>query len=203
MKLWNQAVVLAVAIVLAAGCEPTSPTADEDQAPPPKQEESMPDDDEQTVVDEEPEAAEPPDFFGTVERQAILEHNADWSKAFEGASVDEDAASALAAVEPGARVAVYLGVWCPDCMREVPRFWRALDAAGEVPFEVEYVGLDRHFSAGDVSIEGLDIEAIPTFIVYRDDEEVGRVVERSENSIESDLGALLSGEQSGKVSATH
>ncbi|HMB51942.1 MAG TPA: thioredoxin family protein [Thermoanaerobaculia bacterium] len=120
--------------------------------------------------------------------------------------VDAEAAAALAEVEPGAEVVVFFGTWCSDSRRELSRLWRAFDEAGLVddamlPFDVEYVAVDREKVEPAERTAGMGIRYVPTFIVYRDGAEVGRMVEVSPNGIEHDLLALLTGEASGVVSA--
>jgi len=115
---------------------------------------------------------------------------------------DATASAALSAVDAGATVEVYLGTWCSDSRREVPRLWRALDLAGTVPFDVRYIGLDRDFAAADVNLDDKDIIAVPTFVVLRNGVEVGRVIEESPTGIESDLLSLLDGSKTGNLSAS-
>jgi hypothetical protein len=215
MQRLTSSVVALIAIGLVA-CESPSPDGDEEAPAQAQQESANPsnaaDDkpsDEKKAADEKKvaEPAEPsneasPPFTGEVERGSILENDERWLERYKQTEVDNDVAEALSKVEPGARLEVYLGVWCEDSMREVPRFWRALDAAGVVPLAIEHLGLDESFSAGEVSLEGLDIEAVPTFIVYRDGKEVGRVVEDAPENIETHLLALLTGEASGVISAS-
>jgi hypothetical protein len=158
-------------------------------------------------------AAEPAVLTGVTSREAIEEADPVWAERVADAEIDEAAAEALASVPPGAEITVFLGTWCSDSRREVPRFWRALDhldhldqldpldpLGGEIPFEIEYVAVDRHKEQPADRIAGADIHYVPTFIVRRDGEEAGRVVESSPNGIESDLLALLTGEASGVVS---
>jgi thiol-disulfide isomerase/thioredoxin len=197
-------------------CESPSPDGEEQAAAQAQQESASPSnaaDDkpsEEKKVADEKKAAEPtessneesPSFTGEIERGRILDNDERWLERYKQTEVDKDVAEALSEVEPGARLEIYLGVWCEDSMREVPRFWRALDAAGVVPFAIEHIGLDESFSAGEVSLEGLDIEAVPTFIVYRDGKEVGRIVEDAPENIETHLLALLTGEASGVISAS-
>lgn len=201
-------VTIALAVALAGGCK-SSPSQQPDAQTQPTEESEMPEEETAEAAESEatteatPEADDKPaDFAGAVERRAILQHDQRWYAAYSDASVDQQAAEALAKVAPGAEVDVYLGVWCGDSVREVTRFWKALDVAGEVSFEVDHIGLDRQFEAGEVSLEGLDVIAVPTFIVYRDGEEVGRVVERSPENIETHLLGLLTGEATGMISAT-
>lgn len=141
------------------------------------------------------------DAVGETSREWIVEHHPTWAPE-DAAAPDRAVAKKLSQVPAGATVDVYLGTWCSDSRREVPRFWRALKLAGEVPFQVNYVGLDRSFEAGDVDLSRVGVEAVPTFVVKRDGEEVGRVVEKSPQEIEKHLLDLLTGEASGKISAT-
>ena len=154
---------------------------------------------------EETAAEEAPPLVGTVSRAEIEAHRPDWVTAEVEAQPDAAAGAALAAVEPGAELTVYLGTWCSDSKRELARLWRALDDAGvfaeeDLPFAVEYVALDRdkREPAGRGAAAG--VEYVPTFVVSRGGEEVGRVVEIAVDGIERDLLALLSGADSGVIS---
>lgn len=151
---------------------------------------------------EAPPGATGPVAPGETTRAAVLAHHADWQDALSAASADAQAAEALAQVEPGATVVVYLGAWCSDSRREVTRFWKALDAAGQVAFEVRYIALDRDFVAGDVPLSDADLRAVPTFVVLRDGREVGRVVETAVEGIEHDVLDLLTGQRAGVISSS-
>lgn len=137
---------------------------------------------------------------GRVTREEIEAAHPEWVGATVDAEIDEEAATALAGVEPGAEVTVFLGTWCSDSRREVPRFWRALDqVAGLVPFEVGYVAVDRSKEEPAELVAGQALRYVPTFVVRRGGDEVGRVVESAPNGIETDLLTLLTGEASGIV----
>lgn len=144
------------------------------------------------------ESAEPV-LVGQVTREQIESAVPDWVRVQVQAEIDEDAAQALATVPP-AEITVYLGTWCSDSRREVPRFWRALDqTGGMVPFTVEYVAVDEDKREPAGLLEGVDLQYVPTFVVRRDGEEIGRVVEVARDGIEGDLLALLTGEAQGVV----
>jgi thiol-disulfide isomerase/thioredoxin len=139
-------------------------------------------------------------LVGPVTREKV-EAAPEWVQAEVEAKPDPNVAAALASVPAGAEVEVFLGTWCGDSRREVPRFWKAVDAAGgTVPFQVRYVGVDhaKKEPAAEIAREG--VRYLPTFIVRRDGREVGRIVETSPNGIESDLLALLTGKASGVLS---
>lgn len=151
------------------------------------------------AAEEEPPAS----IVGPTTREAVEAAEPSWVGATVEAEIDVDDATALATVEPGAEVTIFLGTWCDDSRREVPRLWRALDQVGGlVPFEIEYVAVDREKREPAARVEAAGVRYVPTFIVRRGGEEVGRVVEISPNGIETDLLALLSGEASGVLTAS-
>lgn len=146
------------------------------------------------------EGADSPVLVGVLERAEIETAMPTWIGPAPEA-VDRRAAARLAAVPAGGDVTVFLGTWCGDSRREVTRLWRALDLAGEaVPFRIEYVGVDREKIEPADHTAGRDIRYVPTFIVSRDGEEVGRIVESAPCGVESDLADLLTGARTGAVS---
>jgi thiol-disulfide isomerase/thioredoxin len=139
-------------------------------------------------------------LIGATTREKV-EASPEWVQAEVDAKPDAEAAAALAAVEPGAEVTVYLGTWCGDSRREVPRFWKAVDAGGgSVPFPVHYVGVDHAKKEPADLLKQDDVRYLPTIIVRRGGKEVGRIVETSPHSVEQDLLALLTGKASGILS---
>jgi thiol-disulfide isomerase/thioredoxin len=146
------------------------------------------------------EPAKKEDLVGPATREQIEGTAPEWVQAQVEAKPDAEAAKALAAVPPGAELTIFLGTWCGDSRREVPRFWRSVDmAGGTVPFKVTYVTVDpqKKEPAGPVTENG--IRYLPTFIVRRDGREVGRIVETAPNGIEHDLLALLTGKAHGVI----
>ena len=151
---------------------------------------------------EDEEEKVPPSLLGPVSREQLEAAEPSWIAAMIEAAPDAEAALALAEVPPGAEVTVYLGTWCSDSKRELARFWRALDeTGGAVPFTIEYIAVDRADQRPPELERDLGLRYVPTFIVRRGGEEVGRMVEESPGGIERDLLALLTGEASGVISA--
>lgn len=149
--------------------------------------------------------AEPP-LVGEVSRAAVEAHRPDWVTAEVEAAPDVAAVQALTQVPPGAEVTVFLGTWCSDSKRELARLWRGFDDAGvfsedELPFRLAYVAVDRQKREPSGRAEAAGLEYVPTFVVTRDGEEVGRMVEVSPGGIEHDLLALLTGAAQGVISA--
>lgn len=136
-------------------------------------------------------------LVGTVTREQVEAAVPEWVQAEVEAQPDAGMVQALASLEPGAEVTVYLGTWCGDSQREVSRFWKALDQTGGiVPFQVRYVGVDRA-KKEPAGVQEDGVLYLPTFIVRRGGHEVGRIVETSPHSVEQDLLALLTGKAQG------
>jgi thiol-disulfide isomerase/thioredoxin len=147
-----------------------------------------------------PAAAEETVLVGPTTREKV-EQAPEWVRAEVEAKPEDVAAQALALVEPGAEVTVFLGTWCGDSRREVPRFWKALDATGGgAPFQIRYVGVDHDKKEPAALLQEHGVHYLPTFIVSRGGHEVGRIVETSPHGVEQDLLALLTGKASGVLS---
>jgi hypothetical protein len=89
------------------------------------------------------------------------------------------------------KIDVYLGLWCPDSRNNVPPFIKILDHLG-VTIPVRYFGVPRKASK-DVKyyVEEMDVQKVPTFIVYRDGKEIGRIVENPKESMLADFMAIV------------
>lgn len=88
-------------------------------------------------------------------------------------------------------IIVVLGTWCQDSQEQVPRFYRILDALKFPAEMISIICVDGNKTGGDVDISGLNIEKVPTFIFYRNGEEVGRITETPENTLEQDMFEIL------------
>ncbi len=103
-------------------------------------------------------------------------------------------ATQLAAIREhlaGVEVIVFTATWCPDCRREVPRFFAIADLAGLAEAQVTLVGLERTMRDSEGLAARWGVRAVPTFIFTRDGRELGRVVERPQTSLEADIARIL------------
>jgi tetratricopeptide (TPR) repeat protein len=97
----------------------------------------------------------------------------------------------------GVEIEIFLGTWCGDSRREVPRFYKIMDQLGMPDSQLHLIALDNESAAYKQSPSdeevGKLIHRVPTFIIYRDGEEVGRIVETPHTSFEMDLSQILQG----------
>ncbi len=88
-------------------------------------------------------------------------------------------------------IVLVLGTWCHDSKEQVPRFYSLLDDA-KVPDDIiTVICVDKDKSGGKLSIEHLRIERVPTFIFYRGGEEIGRIIETPESTLEQDMWNII------------
>lgn len=94
---------------------------------------------------------------------------------------------------------IFLGSWCGDSRREVPRMLKILQYAGVDTNALSIIFVDNSPLAYKQSPQheerGKNIHRVPTFIVYNGSTEIGRIVESPVASLEKDLLAIL--QQSG------
>jgi len=137
-----------------------------------------------------------PTVIGPITVERMLAALPDYEKRKEEYQPDRDALQMISAVvQPGDRVEVYLGTWCSDSQREVPKFLKLLDLLRDqyqVSLPSRYVALNRAKKEPAELIAGKQIEKVSTFIYYRGDQELGRIVERPTGVFEDDLLQIVS-----------
>ncbi len=93
------------------------------------------------------------------------------------------------------QIKIFLGTWCGDSKREVPRFYKVMDAIKFPEDQIEVIALDRTTEAYKQSPngeeKGLNIHRVPTFIFYKNGKEVNRIVEYPKETFERDIYNII------------
>jgi hypothetical protein len=87
-----------------------------------------------------------------------------------------------------------MGTWCTDSAREVPKLLKISDmlrVSHSTELPMSFFALDRSKSNPADLVRGKNIEKVSTFIYYRGDQELGRIVERPTSLFEDDLLAIV------------
>lgn len=95
-------------------------------------------------------------------------------------------------------IKVVMGTWCPDSRREVPRFMRVLNAWQFPEAKVTFIGVDDAKLSPVGEYMKLDILRVPTFIIYKNNIEAGRIIENPATSLEQDMVNILTGMNNNK-----
>lgn len=130
-----------------------------------------------------------PILLGAISRQQLeTESYARWFEpSYEGYQPDSLVVKYLKRELDGVQVSVYLGTWCGDTKRQVPRLFNLTDELGLGPEIIHMVGLDRD-KRDDHGAEGvMGVRYTPIVILYRDGQELGRIIETPVETLERDM----------------
>jgi thiol-disulfide isomerase/thioredoxin len=110
---------------------------------------------------------------------------------YENYNVDTSALNLIANDINQIKFIIVLGTWCSDSREQIPRLLKILDFLNYPESKMQMVAVNRDKKAGDYDIEHLKIELVPTIILYKEDVEVGRIVESPHLSLEEDIIDLI------------
>lgn len=110
-------------------------------------------------------------------------------------TVDMIAAEQLKPLLQNKRMEIFLGSWCGDSRREVPRMLKVLQNAGMDTAKIALIFVDNSKNAYKQSPQheeqNKNIHHVPSFIIYDEKKEVGRIIESPMASLEKDMLAIL------------
>ncbi|GAB4297607.1 MAG: hypothetical protein Kow0098_21980 [Ignavibacteriaceae bacterium] len=89
------------------------------------------------------------------------------------------------------RFVVVLGSWCEDSQFLVPQFMKILNEIGYPVEDLRLIAVDREKKTPNGDTDNLNIEFVPTIIIYKENTEIGRIVEYPEDSYEKDIINIL------------
>lgn len=139
-------------------------------------------------------------LVGEITKEALSKktYNEWYQSNYETYSVDQTLVEKFGELLKNYQILVFLGTWCGDSKREVPRFMKILDAANFPDENLKIVALDRgkeFYKKSPTGEEwGLNIKRVPTFILYKNGKEVNRIIETPNNTLEDDILAILTTE---------
>lgn len=89
------------------------------------------------------------------------------------------------------KIKAFYGTWCGDSKRGIPKFYKVLDKANFNTNNLEMIAVDKKPEAYKASPngeeKGLNIHRVPTFIFYKENKEVARIVESPNEDYERDI----------------
>ena len=86
---------------------------------------------------------------------------------------------------------VFGGTWCGDTKHELPRFFKTVSLSHIPEANIEMYGVDRSKKSKDGLTEKYGITNVPTFILFSNGKEIGRIVESTKSGMEFDLANLI------------
>lgn len=91
-------------------------------------------------------------------------------------------------------IKLFMGTWCADSQREVPKFLKLLELSGYNMSNLEIIAVEEDKTLPDNRQEEYKVVYVPTIIFLKNAEEVNRFVEYPQETFEEDIAAIVSGE---------
>lgn len=88
------------------------------------------------------------------------------------------------------KVLAFMGTWCHDSNREIPRLIRVMEELGAAD-RLELYGLDVNKTSEKGREAAYDITKTPTIIIMQEGKEIARILEKPKRSFEQDLAKIL------------
>lgn len=86
---------------------------------------------------------------------------------------------------------LFSGSWCSDSESEVPKLIKLLKVAGLTDSNLVLFGVDRDKKEPSGEAESLDVQKVPTLIVFQHAREIARIIEFPETSWEQNILKIL------------
>ncbi len=126
---------------------------------------------------------------GEITAEQLIAEYQSFSSNFNAVKVSEQQQQQVANWPSDLVIEVYFGTWCHDSQREVPRLLKLLEYNKNI--SVKLIALDYQKSDPQGLAQAKGVKYTPTIIVYRDNKEVGRVVERPKESLSADISKAM------------
>jgi hypothetical protein len=141
-----------------------------------------------------------PQLLGKCTRAGLEKppYNSWFDKNYSNYTVDSITADRLRVSLKGKKLRIFMGTWCGDSQREVPRLFKLLDCCGIDSSAVQLIMVSNTDSMYKQSPgheeKGMDIFRVPDILVYNQGKELGRIVESPVQSLEKDLLLISQGQ---------
>ncbi len=120
----------------------------------------------------------------------------DWfNTGYANYEVDSETVEKLKPLLKDITITVFMGTWCEDSQRETPHFYKIIDETGFDESKLTLITVSEEKTTPEGFEEGKNITNVPTIIFYKNDKELGRIVEYPIESLEKDMFAILSGNE--------
>jgi len=130
-----------------------------------------------------------PPPVGAIQSADLLSQFATFSASYHRYQVSEQDKRIAASFPDDLVIDVYFGTWCHDSQREVPRLLKSLGA--KATQSINLIALDYKKAEPNGRAKEKGVSFTPTFIISRNGVEIGRIVERPEQSLMADIQAML------------
>ena len=134
-------------------------------------------------------------LYGEISIQQLYFDYPEWQNIELQYKPDISVTDQLRKIDGNYKVQIFLATWCSDSKNEVPKFFKILKIPNiNTIMDVKLFAVDRGKHLDNNLPQENNIEFVPTFIFYKNNREIGRIVETPDISIEQDILDILTRE---------
>ncbi|GAA6203545.1 thioredoxin family protein [Thalassotalea sp. SU-HH00458] len=126
---------------------------------------------------------------GKIDAQALLSNYQSFHTPHRQFSLSDRQIALVKQWPRSVHIEVYFGTWCHDSQREVPKLLKILSHNQTVTYNLIALDYQKTEPTG-VAIKD-DIKFTPTFIVFQNKKELGRIIERPKTTLLNDLDEII------------
>jgi len=132
-------------------------------------------------------------LIGRIDRSLLFQEFPEWDLGLKYYRPDPAVLDSLRKISKRVSMEIFLGTWCGDSRREVPHFFKIVDELGTDLFaDIQLWAVNRGKKIPDSDLaDKRNIEYVATFIIYDGDNELGRIIEMPEKSLEKDILRII------------
>jgi len=146
------------------------------------------------LTDINPNELEYVDLIGEFSRKDLshILYSSWFDKNYESYIVDEESADKIKEyITRDLKIKVIMGTWCSDSRENVPSFFKLMDYLNIKKRNIDLIGLDLNKENPNGDEKTYEIINVPTFIFYKENIEINRIVEITLESFEKDIAFWL------------
>lgn len=106
---------------------------------------------------------------------------------------DPEITAMLKKLLPSCQITIFMGTWCEDTHNLLPKLYKTM-LLSHCFTNYKMYGVDREKHSKANEEEAFKVTNVPTIIISKNGEELGRIVETTKSSIESDLFKIVASE---------
>jgi thiol-disulfide isomerase/thioredoxin len=130
-------------------------------------------------------------LVGETTLEAFWDQFPDWEESKRQYAPEKNAIEALQKIEREISMVLFLGTWCGDSRREVPKLLKVYEAAANSHFSLRIYGVDWEKKDDEGAAQMHQIERVPTAILFENGKEIGRIIENPDQTWEEDISKIL------------
>lgn len=133
-----------------------------------------------------------PPLVGEISIEELYARQPVYKRRTQAYEPDPEMIERLAGIGENVNVVAFFGTWCQTCKHHLPALLSTLDHTGNQHFSLTLIALDEDITEPAEWLSDCGVGyATPSFIVRIDGDEVGRIEEEPEISMEADLVDIL------------